>query len=114
MHDAPTLERIRRKFESLSPPMDERLLRYWSASEAIELGWGGVSTVAEATGMSRTTIAGGIRELRVQQTSDIPPSARIRRPVGGRKHLVDIDLGLWAALDAFLDPMTRGDPQNPL
>jgi Rhodopirellula transposase DDE domain len=114
MHDATTIERIRRKFESLSPTMDERLRRYWSASEAMELGWGGVSTVAEATGMSRTTIAVGIRELRVQQTSDMPPSARIRRPGGGRKHLVDIDLGLWAALDALVDPMTRGDPESPL
>jgi hypothetical protein len=114
MHDATTIERIRRKFESLSPAMDERLRRYWSASEALELGWGGVSAVAEATGMSRTTIAVGIRELRVQQTSDMPPSARIRRPGGGRKHLVDIDLGLWAALDALVDPMTRGDPESPL
>ncbi len=114
MHDATTLERIRRKFESLSPTMDERLRRYWSASEAMELGWGGVSAVADATGMSRTTIAVGIRELRAQQTSDIPPSARIRRPGGGRKHLVDIDLGLWAALDALVDPMTRGDPESPL
>lgn len=114
MHDATTIERIRRKFETLSPTMDERLRRYWSASEAMELGWGGVSTVAEATGMSRTTIAVGIRELRVRQTSDIPPSARIRRPGGGRKHLVDIDLGLWAALDALVDPMTRGDPESPL
>jgi Rhodopirellula transposase DDE domain len=114
MHDATAIERIRRKFESLSPTMDERLRRYWSASEAMELGWGGVSTVAEATGMSRTTIAVGIRELRVQQTSDMPPSARIRRPGGGRKHLVDIDLGLWAALDALVDPMTRGDPESPL
>jgi Rhodopirellula transposase DDE domain len=44
----------------------------------------------------------------------MPPSARIRRPGGGRKHLVDIDLGLWAALDALVDPMTRGDPESPL
>jgi hypothetical protein len=114
MHDATTIERIRRKFGSLSPAMDERLRRYWSASEALELGWGGVSIVAEATGMSRTTIAVGIRELRVQQTSDMQPTARIRRPGGGRKHLVDIDLGLWAALDALVDPMTRGDPESPL
>jgi hypothetical protein len=114
MHDATTIERLRRKFGALSGVMDERLRRQWAATEALELCWGGVSTVAEATGMSRTTIAAGIRELRAQQTSDTPPSPRIRRPGGGRKHLLDSDLGLWAALDALVEPMTRGDPENPL
>src|SRR5438094_9231111 len=101
MHDAAALERIRRKFEALAPVMDERLRRHWAATEALALSYGGISSVAKATGMSRTTIAVGIRELREQQNSDTPPSPRIRRSGAGRKYAVDVDLGLWQALDAL-------------
>lgn len=114
MHDAITIERIQRKFAALSPVMDERLRRQWAASEALELAWGGVSALAQATGMSRTTITVGVRELQAQQTSPTPPSPRIRRQGGGRKYIVDEDPGLWNALNALVDPMTRGDPECPL
>jgi len=56
MHDAETIEGIRRKFIALSPVMDERMRRQWAASEAALLGWGGVSAVATATGLARNTI----------------------------------------------------------
>jgi DDE family transposase len=114
MQDAITLERIRRKFEALLPVMDERLRRHWAASEALDLAYGGVSQVARATGLSRTTIAMGVRELRDQQTSGARPGPRIRRPGGGRKPQEDVDPGLWEALDALVDPVTRGDPETPL
>ncbi len=114
MHDASTLERIRRKFQALAPVMDERIRRHWAASEALDLAYGGVSQVARATGLSRTTIAVGMRELRDQQASGTTPSSRIRRPGGGRRHQVDVDAGLWDALDTLVDPVTRGDPESPL
>jgi hypothetical protein len=112
--DAAVIERIRRKFRALAPVMDERMRRHWVASEAKELGWGGVSCVAKATGLSRTTIAAGIGELRAHESADTPVSPRIRRPGGGRKSLDEGDPGLWAALDALVDPVTRGDPETPL
>src|SRR5260370_6749509 len=80
----------------------------------MELGWGGISQVAYATGMSRTTILTGVRELKAQQATQEPPSPRIRRPGGGRKLLAETDPGLWDALDALVDPMTRGHPETPL
>jgi hypothetical protein len=80
----------------------------------MELGWGGISQVASATGISRTTILAGVRELQDQEASGASPSPGIRRPGGGRKLLVETDPELWDALDALVDPMTRGHPESPL
>src|SRR5687768_13541553 len=101
MQDAAGIERTRRKFQALTVVMDERMRRQWAAAEARELGWGGISHVANATGISRTTILAGIRELKIQETTTTAPSPGIRRPGGGRKHLLENDPGLWDALDAL-------------
>jgi hypothetical protein len=114
MHDAAVTERIRRKFHALTVVMDERMRRQWAAAEAMELAWGGISCVANATGISRTTILAGIHELKAQQDSESLPSLSIRRPGGGRKLLVETDPELWDALDALVDPVTRGHPETPL
>jgi Rhodopirellula transposase DDE domain len=112
--DAAALERTRRKFQALTVVMDERMRRQWAAAEAIELGWGGISHVAKATGLSRTTILGGVRELTAQEANPGLPQPGIRRPGGGRKNVLEIDPGLWQALDALVEPMTRGHPETPL
>jgi hypothetical protein len=114
VHDAAAIEGIRRKFQALTMVMDERMRRQWAAAEAMELAWGGVSCVAKATGISRTTILAGIRELKVQESSERLPSPGIRRPGGGRKLLLETDPDLWDALDALVDPVTRGHPETPL
>jgi hypothetical protein len=93
--------------------LDERARRHWAATEALELGWGGISAVAQATGLARDTIRAGIRELR-QRPAPPPGAGRIRRPGGGRKPLAELDPGLSQALDALVDPATRGDPASPL
>ena len=100
MQDAAVIERIRRKFLAMAPLLDERSRRQWAATEAMELPYGGVTSVAFATGLSRTTITAGICELR-NQSADHMPSSRIRRPGGGRNCLEDVDPGLWLALDAI-------------
>ena len=95
--------------------MDERVRRQWAASEALALGWGGVSTVAVATSMSRNTIDVGIRELRARAAKPKSPvGANIRREGGGRKRCTENDVGLQEALDALLAPVTRGHPESPL
>jgi Rhodopirellula transposase DDE domain len=115
MQAASTIERIRRKFDALGPVMDERMRRHWAAAEAAELGWGGVSAVASATGLSRTTITAGLRELRHRaEHPEADASPRIRRPGGGPKRLTETDPGLLPALEALVDPVTRGDPESPL
>jgi Rhodopirellula transposase DDE domain len=110
------LEAVRTKYQLLEPLMSERLRRQWAACEAATLGHGGMSLVAQATGLSRTTIWSARREL--QRRADHPEmdltSERVRAPGGGR-HLVERDdTGLVAALRKLVESSTRGDPQSPL
>jgi hypothetical protein len=107
-------EWIRRKFEGLVPIMDERLRRQWAASEARSLAWGGISLVAAATGMSRTTIRAGINELAERERTGSKPGAGVRRRGGGGKPLVETDPTITQALEALVEPQTRGDPMSPL
>jgi hypothetical protein len=107
---------IRQKFELLRPVMTDRMRRQWAASEALALPRGGLTLVAQATGMSRTTLWAGVRELR--NPSDLPPTPRdprrCRRPGGGR-HLVEVDdPRVLADLERLVNPATRGDPMSPL
>jgi transposase len=94
--------------------MDERLKRQWAAAEARDLGWGGVTAVARATGLSRTTITDGLRELDLPAPQRAAEAVRVRRPGGGRHQLIQTDAGLLAALEALIEPTTRGDPESPL
>jgi hypothetical protein len=94
--------------------MDERRRRQWAAAEARELGWGGVSLVARATGLSRPTITAGMRDLEQPPQQRMLDAARVRRPGGGRKRLAVTDPDLLTALEALIDPVTRGDPESPL
>lgn len=87
-------------------------MRLWAANEALSLGYGGVSEVARATALSRTTIHAGIAELESAQVASEP--GRIRRSGGGRKKLTDKDPDLLGALNKLVDPVTRGDPESPL
>jgi len=95
--------------------MDERMRRQWAASEACALGWGGVTSVAVATGLARNTIMAGARELEHRRAHPkATVSLRVRSEGGGRKSLTEIDEGLQAALDALVDPATRGHPESAL
>jgi hypothetical protein len=116
MRDPSIIEQLRRKFQSLHPLMDERLKRRWAASEAWELGWGGLSAVADATGLSINTLRRGARELQTPSTEPAAGSARhrIRQPGGGRKTLAVLDPSLVSDLEKLVDPVTRGDPESPL
>ena len=54
---------VRKKFDLLKPVFDEQVRRLWSAAEAQALGHRGISVVARATGLSRTTIHQGVKEI---------------------------------------------------
>jgi hypothetical protein len=102
---------LAQKFRSIWPLLDERTRRIMAANEAVGLGYGGVSIVHRACGLSRKAIAKGIREIEV---GDCCSAGRIRRPGAGRKNLTVSDPALLAALDALIDGGTRGDPESPL
>jgi hypothetical protein len=106
-------ETIRRKFDVLRPFLDERARRLWAAAEALALGRGGVTVVATATGMTRKTIRGGIRDLQGSPGAPVPDQ-RQRAPGGGRKALSERDPTLLRDLEALVEPLTRGDPMSPL
>jgi len=105
------IDAIKQRFTSLEPFLNERQRRLHAATEALALGYGGVSTVARATGVSRRAIARGLREL---TTSDTATGERIRRPGGGRKRTTSVDATLLADLERLVEPLSRGDPESPL
>lgn len=106
---------VRMKYENLSTMMDERLKRHWAACEALALGYGGVSEVARATGMSRVTIRRGIAEVQGTMPDLVKEiEGRIRHAGGGRRPLRDVDSTLLADLELLLADSTRGDPVSPL
>ena len=82
-----------------------------AGNEAIELGYGGVSLVHRACGLSRKAIVKGIGEI---QRPDPWLAERIRRPGAGRKNLTELNPRLVAALDELIEGGTRGDPESPL
>lgn len=92
------------------PHLDERARRLFAASEARQLGHGGVSIVSRACGLSRVTITKGLREL---DEAPLPPG-RVRRAGAGRPMLELGDPELPDRLDALVDPLSRGDPESPL
>jgi hypothetical protein len=97
--------------------MNERMRRLWAGAEAAALGKGGIEIVHAATGLSRTTITAGTKELkadcRLDSLAPLPPE-RSRRPGGGRKKLTDRDPTLLGELEALVEPTARGDPESPL
>ena len=108
---------IASKYKALSGRLDEATLRLWVAVEARQLGRGGVSTVAKAVGISRTTIYAGLAELDSTAPEPVVKAGsrqRVRNVGGGRKKLTAKDATLLRDLDALVDPCSRGDPISPL
>lgn len=104
-------EALKRRFDLLSPALDERVRRLFAAAEALAIGRGGPALVARVTGVSRRAIARGCQEL---QRPDLGAQGRVRRPGGGRKRAVVKDPTLRSDLERLVDPVTRGDPESPL
>lgn len=116
MTNSQIIATMRGKFEALRPVMDERMRRHWAACEALSLGWGGITAVAEATGLSRNTIRAGIAELQdpTQDAQKEIQQPRLRRPGGGRQRLTKRDQALLKDLESLVESSTLGDPQCPL
>lgn len=107
MHDDTVLAE---KLQSVLPYLNEKQRRLLLASEARSLGYGGISRVARATGVSRPTIHQGLRELEAR----VPANSAIRHTGGGRKCIEELDPTIIQALEQLVDPETRGDPMSAL
>ena len=101
---------IRSRFEAMRPRLDERGRRLFCAAEARSAGYGGVSAVARATGIARSTIDRGLADLDALD----PACSKVRRPGGGRPALTQTDPTLLEDLRGLLESTTLGDPMRPL
>lgn len=106
-----TVDQMRIRFTAIWPHLDERGRRLWAAAEAQAIGRGGLKIAHEVTGMSRSVISDGIRELVGERQL---PEGRIRRAGAGRKFVKASDTGLLVDLKALVESSTMGDPESPL
>lgn len=108
-------EHIKKRYELLESFLNEKQRRLLAAAEAEILGYGGLSTVSRATGLSRNTIKAGRADLNEERASGIVQFyGRIRQVGGGRKRTIKKDTTLEADLEKLIEPVTRGDPESPL
>jgi transposase len=91
--------------------LDERRRRLWAAAEACSHGRGGIAAVARATGLNEETVRRGVRQLEAGEA--IAPG-RVRRVGAGNRPVSETHPGVEQALQALVDPVTRGDPESPL
>jgi len=105
-----SVAKLRTKLGAVWPLLDERARRLVAASEADSLGYGGVSLVRRACGLSRKAIAKGLCEIQEGRNWE----GRIRRPGAGRKPLTASDPKLVGRLEQMIEEATRGDPESPL
>ena len=101
---------LERKYAQLGPHLNERQRRLVAAADAQLLGRGGISRVSAASGLSRTTIHRGLRELQ----GDLIPDQRVREAGGGRKQIKQQQPAVLRELEQLVAPTTRGDPMSPL
>ncbi len=103
-------ERLATMLTTLIPHLDERQRRILAGSAARALGRGGIAAVAEATGMSPSTVQKAVGEI----DAGVEVSDRVRPPGAGRPRVEDAQPGLLQALDDLVEPESRGDPMCPL
>src|SRR5271169_2397523 len=108
----PDAKSLAHKFKVLARVLDERTRRLVAAAEAEALGFGGVTAVAQASGLARGTVIRGMAELKTAPKA--ARGQRIRRKGAGRKRAVDQDATLKRDLEALVEPVTRGDPESAL
>ena len=102
---------LQERWEAMAPHLDERGRRLFIASEAQSAGYGGIVAASHVTGVARSTIGRGLKDLAAPAA--LAPG-KVRRPGGGRKSLTSASPQLLADLNSLVDPDSRGDPMSPL
>src|SRR6266702_3897678 len=101
----------RKRYREMAAVLNEQSRRRFVAMEARALGHGGVSLMARISGLARSTIYHGVCDIR-DKVSASP--GRVRRAGGGRKTKASQDATLVSDLKSLVEPVTRGDPMQPL
>jgi hypothetical protein len=102
--------RLRQKYATVLPQLNERQRRLIAAADAQMLGYGGIARIARVSGLNRSTLHRGLKDL----TAPVLPVERVRHPGGGRKRVSVQTPEILSELEQLVDPLTRGDPQSPL
>jgi DNA-binding phage protein len=102
--------RLLQKYASVLPHLNERQRRLVAAADAQMLGYGGIARVARASGLNRSTLHRGLKDL----VAPVLPAERVRHAGGGRKRVREQTPTIVQELEQLVDPLTRGDPQSPL
>ena len=107
-------EKLQLKIQTFYGCLNEKQKRLFLASEAEFIGRGGIKKIHDLTGVSKITISKGVKELKELSNSEdkIISGSRIRKPGGGRKKAIDNNI--WRKIKFFIEPHTKGDPENPL
>ena len=107
---------IKSMYETMQPYLNEQTSRLFVATLARTIGWGGITAVSNATGISRTTIGAGLEDLDSSADSGAKSAVgdRIRKPGGVRKKVEENNPEICAALDRLIEPSTRGAPNSAL
>ena len=101
---------IRERFRAVGQDLNERSRRLLAAAEAKTAGYGGIAATSEATGIARSTIGRGLKDL----ADPLSLSGTVRRPGGGCPTLIEKDPTLLDDLRQLVEPATMGDPMRPL
>jgi hypothetical protein len=101
---------IRERFEAVGRSLNERSRRLFAAAEARTAGYGGIAAASRATGIARSTIGRGLKDL--ADSSSL--TGKVRRPGSGRRTLTEADPTLLESLRQLLEPATLGDPERLL
>jgi hypothetical protein len=101
---------IRERFMAVERDLNERSRRLLAAAEAKTAGYGGIAAVSRATGVARSTIGRGLKDLATPGSL----SGAVRRPGGGGPTLIAKDPALLEDLRQLVEPATMGDPMRPL
>src|SRR3974377_1281982 len=111
MIEAVQEQAARKRYREMMPVLNEQSRRRFAALEAQALGRGGVSLMAQISGLARSTIYQGLLDIRDRVSA---PAGRVRQEGGGRKKKAIEDPTLVADLKSIVAAVTRGDPTQPL
>src|SRR5450755_3518186 len=103
-------DRLAGVLSEIRPHLNERQWRLLLGAEARAVGRGGIKLVARVAAASVDTVGRGARELE----AGIEPDGRVRHVGAGRRSVEDADPGWVPALEALVDPESRGDPESQL
>lgn len=105
-------EALKEKYKKLLPLLSEKDQRLVVASDADAFGHGGTTLVSVLSGISRSTIIQGRKEL----NNEVPivDGSKIRKSGGGRKKEIDKQIGLAETLAEMMEPITKGHPESVL